>query len=338
MVQAVPDRPERRPVEILTDEDVQGLLGGCSRSATGRRDRATVVLMYRAGLRVSEVCGLAVRDIDVESCTIRVRRGKGDKDRTVGIDKVAMECVKEWMKVREKVLGKLVEAGKLSGDHGQDALLCTLKGKEKGKRLFPRHVQQMLEMLADRAEIFDKRVHPHGLRHTMAAQMALEGIPMPIIQRQLGHANLQTTSVYLQGIMPADVVDAMVVRSWQTKGVMREQARLAMEAADKEKEEKERLKERLKERVEKKEKKLRGAGRKGSKKTMEDPTELMWSMYEGVKGGEVLGQEGEVIVVDGGEGVKGVDGSEVIVGSDQPDPSDPNDPNDSSKWLSWPGE
>ena len=60
-----------------------------------------------------------------------------------------------------------------------------------------------------------KRVHPHGLRHTHAYEVMMEGVPVPIIQRQLGHTSLATTSRYLDHIAPKDVVEAMQRREWE---------------------------------------------------------------------------------------------------------------------------
>ena len=60
----------------------------------------------------------------------------------------------------------------------------------------------------------EKRVHPHGLRHTMAFELMMEGVPVPIIQQQLGHASLATTDRYLRHLAPRDVVMAMQQREW----------------------------------------------------------------------------------------------------------------------------
>ena len=90
------------------------------------------------------------------------------------------------------------------------ALFCTLKGRP----LKASYVRTMLKRLADRAGV-DKRVHPHGLRHTMAYELMMEGVPMPIIQQQLGHASLATTEQYLRHIAPKDVIKAMRNRSWR---------------------------------------------------------------------------------------------------------------------------
>ena len=88
-------------------------------------------------------------------------------------------------------------------------LFCTLQGGE----LKQSYVRTMLNRMAERTGI-DKRVHPHGLRHTMAFELMMEGVPVPIIQRQLGHASLATTDRYLRHLAPADVVEVMQQREW----------------------------------------------------------------------------------------------------------------------------
>lgn len=74
-------------------------------------------------------------------------------------------------------------------------------------------MRTLLPRLAARAGV-TKRVHPHGLRHTLAFELMMEGVPVPIIQRQLGHASLATTQRYLDHIAPKDVIEAMQARVW----------------------------------------------------------------------------------------------------------------------------
>ena len=120
----------------------------------------------------------------------------------MGLDPEAMSVVLRWMD-RRKDLGLT----------GRSPVFCTLEGKP----LKPSYVRTALSRLADGAGI-EKRVHPHGLRHTMAYELMMEGIPVPIIQRQLGHASLATTDQYLQNIAPKDVVEAMQSREWVLSG------------------------------------------------------------------------------------------------------------------------
>lgn len=187
-------------VEILTDSEVQSLLSCCSRRApTGVRNRALVALLYRSGLRISEALRLMPGEVDMEARLIRVADGKGHKARTVGVDRGALEVLAVWMERRVGL-----------GFNGRHPVFCTLKGG----RVSADYVRQMLPRLGRRAGL-TKRVHAHGLRHTMASQLAMEGVPMNVIQAQLGHTSLAVTGRYLAHIMPADLVRAMGLREWK---------------------------------------------------------------------------------------------------------------------------
>ncbi len=184
--------------EILTDTEVQALIRACSRRApTGLRNRAIIVTLYRGGLRVSEALALHPKDLDPAAGSIRVLDGKGGKARTVGIDAGAMAVIEQWLRVRP--------------NRPKAPLFCTLKGT----RLSPAYVRKMLPRMAARAGI-EKRVHAHGLRHTHAAQLASEGVPINVISRQLGHANIGTTSRYLDHISPTQIIETMRARAWES--------------------------------------------------------------------------------------------------------------------------
>ena len=197
------DRRGRKfPAEILTDAEVQALLAGCSRKApTGIRNRALLALLYRGGLRISEALALKPKDLDAETGTLRILSGKGNKARTVGLDAGAFAVIELWLAARRK---------KRVGH--QAPLFCTLAGKA----IKAPYIRALLPRLARKAGI-EKRVHAHGLRHTHAAQLAAEGIPLNVIQAQLGHSNAATTSRYLQHIAPQELVQAMRKREWSTK-------------------------------------------------------------------------------------------------------------------------
>jgi site-specific recombinase XerD len=94
--------------------------------------------------------------------------------------------------------------------NGRHRVFCTLDGKP----LKTSYVGALLPRLARKAGI-EKRVHAYGLRHTHAAALAREGIPMNVIQAQLGHSNLGTTSRYLAHIAPAEVIQVMQGREWE---------------------------------------------------------------------------------------------------------------------------
>jgi len=191
-------KPRKYPAELLTPVEVAALLRQCSTTApTGIRNRALITVMYRAGLRVDEMRALKVSDVNPANGTIRVLHGKGDKSRTVSIDDGGMALVQRWIDKRA-ALG-----------HRHGPLFCTLAG---GK-LSDVYVRNMMHRIGAKAGI-EKRVHPHGLRHSHAAELAAEGVPVNVIQQQLGHTHLSTTDVYLRHVAPADVIALGRSRHW----------------------------------------------------------------------------------------------------------------------------
>lgn len=175
------------PAEILNEDEALALLRAPSKRApTGIRNKALIATLYGSGLRIAEALALKPSDVDVDSGSIRVLHGKGDKPRTVGIDMGALLHVSRWIDARK--------ARRIRGKY----LFCTLSGGE----LDPRYVRAMLNRAADRAGI-DKRVHPHGLRHTHAVELEAAGIIVSEIQQQMGHSNLNTTARYLAHIAPS---------------------------------------------------------------------------------------------------------------------------------------
>ncbi len=176
----------------------------CSSTApTGIRNHALVAVMYRSGLRISEALDLRPKDIDHQNGALRVLHGKGDRARTVGLDPGAMSIVRRWLEVRpDRDL------------NGSSPVFCTLAGPSAGGgRMTEAYVRVFLRRLALKAGI-EKRVHPHGLRHTHAAELRSEGVDVGIISKQLGHRSIATTARYLDHIAPQDVIEAMSARAW----------------------------------------------------------------------------------------------------------------------------
>lgn len=181
------------PAEVLTRDEVNALLKACSRRApTGIRNRALIITLYRAGLRIGEALALKPKDLDADAGTIRVLHGKGDKSRLVSMDATAFDVVGRWLAIRKG-----------------GPVFCTLQGKP----LTQAYIRALFRRLAKRAKI-EKRVHAHGLRHTFAYEMANEGQPIHVIQQALGHANAAITSLYINHLAPVDVVNAMRNREW----------------------------------------------------------------------------------------------------------------------------
>jgi integrase/recombinase XerD len=202
-------RGQRFPAEPLTPAEVEQLIAACShRSPTGIRNRAIVATLYRTGIRCGELVALRPKDIDREAGTLTVLHGKGNERRTVAIDATALAYIDRWLETRRAKLG--------ISRHGP--VFCTLtrdtaRGVVVGTPLSTHYVRHMLPRLARRAGIA-KRVHPHGLRHTLAFELAMEGKPLPVVQSQLGHANSSTTAAYIEHLAPRQLLEAMRDREW----------------------------------------------------------------------------------------------------------------------------
>jgi len=197
------NRGKKLPAEPLTDEEALRLIKACSsRGPSGIRNKALVTLLWRTGLRCSEALDLALRDVNLQAGTVRVREGKGRKARLVAIDPMASSVVENW-------LSKRVELG-----IGRSApLFCQITKGRVGKPLQSSYVRHLLKRLGQRADI-DKRTHPHGLRHSYASGLSAEGVNPHHIQQMLGHANLATTSRYISALNPKDALDAVRAREW----------------------------------------------------------------------------------------------------------------------------
>jgi site-specific recombinase XerD len=193
-----PNKGHKYPAEPLTGAEIAALLRQCSvKAPTGIRNRALIAVMYRAGLRISEALALRPADVNPADGTLRVLHGKGDKARTVGLDAGAMDTVARWMDRRR-------EFGFRNGP-----LFCTLAGGPVSDR----YVRNMLKRIAIKGGL-EKRVHPHGLRHTHAAELVREGTPVNVIRDQLGHSSLAVTDRYLRNVAPADLIALGKSRTW----------------------------------------------------------------------------------------------------------------------------
>jgi integrase/recombinase XerD len=195
------------PAEPLTADEVRALLSAAStRASSGIRIRALIGVLYGSGLRLAEALALKSHDYDPKAGTLRIRHGKGDRSRTVGIDPHGAALLDQWMERRRSL-----------GLNGRHLIFSTYetgsRGIPIGSPMDPRYVRASLAKLGEKAGI-GKRVHPHGLRHSLAFAMAMDGVPTHQIQAALGHSNLAVTSRYVAHIAPADVVNTMRSREW----------------------------------------------------------------------------------------------------------------------------
>jgi site-specific recombinase XerD len=189
------------PAEILSAREVESLLAGCStRAPSGIRNRALLLLLYRSGLRIGEALALKPKDIDLDAATLVVLHGKGDRSRQLAFDSSVVDALARWLDTR-KGLG--------FNGRGNTPLFCTLRG---GPVSAP-YIRQVLNRLAQKAGI-EKSVRPHGLRHTFAAELCREGVPLNEIQQALGHSNAATTSRYLAHVAPEKMLATLRSRVW----------------------------------------------------------------------------------------------------------------------------
>lgn len=151
---------------------------------TVQRDRAILELFYSSGIRVSELCGLNMDDLDLKEGLIKVR-GKGNKERIVPIGQKTKEALKKYLAIRQILRIKK----KFLTDESP------LFINNRGGRISTRQIRRIVEKYAKTVGILEK-IGPHTLRHTFASHLLMEGADLRVIQELLGHASLSTTQIY----------------------------------------------------------------------------------------------------------------------------------------------
>ncbi|WP_242112548.1 tyrosine recombinase XerC [Luteimonas aquatica] len=170
-----PKAPRKLPQVLDTDEAVR-LVELPTDAALGLRDRALLELFYSSGLRLSELCGLRWRDLDLDGGLVTVL-GKGSKQRSVPVGSHAREALRAW----RGQTGAANDAPVFPGRHGAP--------------ISPRAVQIRVKQLGVRQGLF-KHVHPHMLRHSFASHVLESSGDLRGVQELLGHADIATTQIY----------------------------------------------------------------------------------------------------------------------------------------------
>ena len=185
-VKAPPDRTDRAErVKWLGLGDLARLLDEPDTSTVaGKRDAAILALMAMHGLRVSEVAGLDVSDLDLDAGTVRVL-GKGQKVRTALLVGPSADAIRRWLQVRPDV-----------AEHGEPALFVSTHCPAKGTRLSVRAIRKATDRHLDRLGLKREGVSCHALRHTYATQARAAGAKLDAISRALGHSSIDTTMIY----------------------------------------------------------------------------------------------------------------------------------------------
>jgi integrase/recombinase XerC len=185
---------ERRLPRALSEAEIESLLDNAFGAAPlDLRDRAILEMLYASGVRVAELVGADLGDVDVSGAAgdgiLRVL-GKGRKERLVPIGSKAVRALLAWLKARPGLLPDAERTGRGGGEARDAAFL-----NSRGGRLTDRSVRRILNARL-RAAAVRQRVSPHTLRHSFATHMLNAGADLRSIQELLGHASLSTTQRY----------------------------------------------------------------------------------------------------------------------------------------------
>jgi site-specific recombinase XerD len=189
------NKGKKLPGESYSPEQIKSLLAQFNtRYPCPLRNRALCVVMWRCGLRVSEALDLMPGD--VRDGVVKVLNGKGGKARIVALDPQGQAILQAWLDRKAKL-----------GIGGP--IFSTLKGT----RLSANYVREALPRAAKKAGI-TQRMHPHGLRHSFACDLAKQGAPLRVISKSLGHGTFATTQVYMDHLLPQEIIDTLKNREW----------------------------------------------------------------------------------------------------------------------------
>lgn len=177
-----PKVPKRLPKFLNVDEINSMLAVELSGTKYGKRDHAILELLYSSGLRVSELVGLNMDQVDMNESLVRIH-GKGDKERLVPIGSQAMTALADYLSERENVI--LVK----------DVDVTAVFLNKNGTRLTVRSVQRLVSRVTGESGL-NKSATPHTIRHSFATHMLGAGADLRSIQELLGHKSLSTTQKY----------------------------------------------------------------------------------------------------------------------------------------------
>jgi len=172
-------KTERRLPKSLEIEQIERLLDFPADDPLGARDLAMMELFYSSGLRLAEIAGLDLHDIDLDDALVRVT-GKGSRQRVVPVGRKALAALRRWLTFRHTLAAT-----------GETALFVNNRGGRIGHRSIQRRLAQRA-----RQQGLDQHVHPHRLRHAFATHLLQSSGDIRAVQELLGHANLATTQIY----------------------------------------------------------------------------------------------------------------------------------------------
>ncbi|KAA0236400.1 MAG: Tyrosine recombinase XerD [Acidimicrobiales bacterium] len=172
----------------LSEAEVERLLVSVvGPEPVARRDRAILETLYGSGVRISELCGLSLSDLDLDAESLRVL-GKGSKERLVPVGRVARHALAAWLDPEGR---PRMHPESWARRDDAEALFLS----QRGRRLTRQGVWGIVKRYGDSAGLTD-RLSPHVLRHSCATHMLDHGADIRVVQELLGHASISTTQVY----------------------------------------------------------------------------------------------------------------------------------------------
>ncbi len=170
-------KQERKLPKVLDVDQIFGILETIPDSPLEIRDLAMFELFYSSGLRLSELANLNIKDIDFTEHSLRVRYGKGGKQRELPIGSKAIAAIKKWLSYRTETT--------------DEALFTSTKGLRLGQRSIQLRLDRWCKKIG-----LPEHVHPHMLRHSFASHLLESSQDIRAVQELLGHSNLSTTQIY----------------------------------------------------------------------------------------------------------------------------------------------
>ncbi len=174
-----PKQPRKLP-RLLDVDQLTGMLEAPADSMLEIRDLAIFELFYSSGLRLSELAAININDLDFSLRSLRVRSGKGGKQRELPVGRQALRAINEWLKFRKPI-------------HGVDE--NALFTSKQGRRLGQRSIQLRLDRWCKKRGL-PEHVHPHMLRHSFASHLLESCQDIRAVQELLGHSHISTTQIY----------------------------------------------------------------------------------------------------------------------------------------------
>ena len=196
--QSPTNKGQSYPADPPTVDEIVAVMRQTTADRHGLRLRALIAVLWRGGLPIQEALSLIESDLDARRGSVLIRKGKGNRRREVGLDAWAWnDHLAPWVACRvELPIG---------------ALFCVIDGPTRGRPWSATAARAELRRYALAAGV-RRWFAPHQLRHAHAVELAREGVPLPVIQRQLGHSYVSTTSVYLQGIDIEEIIGTIHAR------------------------------------------------------------------------------------------------------------------------------